>query len=66
MFFVVFIDFYSRRIVDWAADTNIIAELVTRTLLMEIWNRKPSKGLIIHTDQGSQYISNAYLLLLKT
>ncbi len=66
MFLVVFIDLYSRRIVGWAADTHMRAELVTRALLMAIWNRKPSKGLIIHTDQGSQYISNAYLLLLKT
>lgn len=66
MFLVVFIDLYSRRIVGWAADTHMRAELVTRALLMVIWNRKPSKGLIVHTDQGSQYISDAYLLLLKT
>ena len=66
MFLVVFIDLYSLRIVGWAADTHMRAELVTRALLMAIWNRKPSKGLIVHSDQGSQYISDAYLLLLKT
>jgi len=40
MFLVVFIDLYSRRIVGWAADTHMRAELVTRALLMAILNQK--------------------------
>ena len=30
------------------------AELVNKALLMAIWQRKPLKGLIWHTDRGSQ------------
>lgn len=36
------------------------AELVNSALLMAIWQRKPSKGLIWHSDQGSQYASNSH------
>jgi len=42
------------------------SELVKQALLMAIWNRKPSRGLIIHTDQDSQYISDTYLKVLST
>jgi transposase InsO family protein len=31
-----------------------------------IWQRKPPKGLIWHTDRGSQYASKAHRALLKT
>lgn len=65
LFLVVFIDLYSRRVVGWSANKHMRAELVTQALLMAIWNRKPSKGLIIHTDQGSQYVSDKYLIMLK-
>ncbi len=65
MFLVVFIDLYSRRVVGWSANKHMRAELVTQALLMALWNRKPSKGLIIHTDQGSQYISDKYLNVLS-
>jgi transposase InsO family protein len=65
LFLVVFIDLYSRRVVGWSADSHMRAELVTQALLMAIWNRKPSKGLIIHTDQGSQYTSDKYLNVLN-
>jgi transposase InsO family protein len=32
--------------------------LVNDALLMAVWKRKPSKGLIWHTDRGSQYASD--------
>ena len=66
LFLVVFIDLYSRRVVGWSANSHMKAELVTQALLMAIWNRKPSKGLIIHTDQGSQYTSDKYLKVLNS
>jgi transposase InsO family protein len=42
------------------------AESVNKALLMAIWQRKPAKGLIWHTDQGSQYVSDSHVKLLKT
>ena len=40
--------------------------LVCDALRMAIWQRKPAKGLIVHTDRGSQYASHEYRRLLKT
>ena len=39
--------------------------LVIRALLMAINLRKPLRGLIHHSDRGSQYASHAYQRLLK-
>jgi putative transposase len=38
--------------------------LVKEALRMAIWKRKPAKGLIWHTDRGSQYASDSHRLLL--
>ena len=36
---------------------HLKAELVTKALEMALWNRRPSPGLIHHSDHGSQYTS---------
>jgi putative transposase len=41
------------------------AMLVIDALRMAIWQRKPEKGLIVHTDHGSQYASHEYRKLLN-
>ena len=41
------------------------AELVNDALLMALWQRKPPRGLIWHSDRGSQYASESHRLLLK-
>jgi transposase InsO family protein len=33
--------------------------------MMAIWKRKPAKGLLWHTDRGSQYASDSHRKLLK-
>jgi putative transposase len=38
---------------------------VNDALLMAIWQRKPGKGLLWHTDRGSQYASESHRALLK-
>ncbi len=37
------------------------SELVETALERALWNRKPPKDLMVHTGQGSQFISNSYL-----
>jgi putative transposase len=39
--------------------------LVNDALLMALWKRKPQKGLVWHTDRGSQYASESHRALLK-
>ena len=41
------------------------APLVNDALLMALWSRKPAKGLVWHTDQGSQYASDSHRQLLE-
>jgi putative transposase len=64
-YLVVFIDLYSRRIVGWAMDHHMQASLVKTALLRALWHRKPMRGLTIHTDQGSQFVSKAYRKVLN-
>ncbi len=54
LYLAVVIDLYSRQIVGWSMDGNRRAKLVNDALLMAIWKRKPDKGLLWHTDRGSQ------------
>jgi putative transposase len=55
LYLAVVIDCYSRRCVGWAMAEHMRAELVVEALEMAVWQRKPTAGLIHHSDQGSQY-----------
>ena len=50
-------DMLSRRIVGYAMADHMRTDLIVDCLNMAITNRSPSKGLIHHSDRGSQYTS---------
>ena len=54
------IDVYSRYIVGWRVSQSLETPLVLDALEQAIWRRKPEKGLIHHSDHGSQYLSIRY------
>jgi putative transposase len=58
-------DLASRRIVGWSMSERIKAELVCQALKSAYWRRKPSAGLIMHSDRGSQYASDSHRQLIK-
>jgi putative transposase len=60
LFLAVVLDVFSRRIVGWAMATHIRAELVLEALEMALSTRRPTDGVIHHSDQGSQYTSLAF------
>jgi putative transposase len=66
MYLAIVMDLYSRRIVGWAIDKRMKQDLVNRALIMAYNLRQPSKGLVFHSDRGSQYTSQGYRKLLKT
>jgi putative transposase len=39
--------------------------LVIDALMMALWKRKPGKGLLWHSDRGSQYASTSHRKLIK-
>ena len=65
LYLATVIDLYSRQVVGWSMSERINAELVNKALLMAIWKRKPGKGLIWHTDRGSQHASESHRNILK-
>lgn len=65
LYLATVIDLYSRKVVGWSMSDRMKAELVNKALLMAIWQRKPAKGLIWHTDQGSQYASTSHVEIIK-
>lgn len=58
-------DLYSRRIVGWALGSQVDTNLTLAAWRMALGQRKPSSGLIFHSDRGVQYASQAYRQALK-
>ena len=65
LYLAAYIDLYSRRVVGFATAPHMRSELTELALQRALWSRKPPKGLMVHTDQGSQFVSNVYRKLLK-
>lgn len=57
-------DLFSRKIIGWNIDTKLTKELVIVALERALTFRTPSKGLIHHSDRGSQYASKEYTKIL--
>jgi len=64
LYLAVVIDLCSRKVVGWSMSTRMKAQLVCDALKMAIWQRRPTAGLIHHSDRGSQYASKAFRRLL--
>ncbi len=65
LFLAVVIDLFSRKVVGWALNKQMPSELVIDALRMAVWRRRPSEGLLHHSDRGSQYASHDYQNELK-
>jgi len=65
MYLAIVMDLYPRRIIGWAIDKRMTVELVSRAMRMTVNLRNPDKGLIFHSDRGSQYTSQSFRRLLK-
>lgn len=50
-------DVYSRKVVGWAMDSSMSAQLVVDALEMGLSRRRPEEGLIHHSDRGAQYVA---------
>lgn len=66
VYLAVAIDLFSRQVVGWSVNNAMTTDLCKQALLMAYWKRKPTKGLMHHSDQGSQYTSQDYQALLSS
>ena len=57
LYLAIVLDLYSRQVVGWSMSNSNNSKLIQSALRMAIQRRKPSKGLVIHSDQGSTYAS---------
>ncbi len=65
MYLAIVIDLYSRRIVGWSIDKRMTTNLVKKALIKAVNLRQPNKGLVFHSDRGSQYTSKSHRHLLE-
>ena len=64
LYLAVVLDLASRRVVGWAMDTTLEADLALAALRMAILERRPEPGLVHHSDRGVQYACIADQTLL--
>ena len=60
MYLAIVMDLYSRRIVGWHLDKRMTTDLIEKALVKAYNLRLPNKGLVFHSDRGSQYTSKQY------
>ncbi len=65
MYLAVILDLFNREVVGWSASARMTRQLAIDALQMALGRRNPEKGLLHHTDRGSQYASNDYQKVLK-
>ena len=65
MYLAVVIDLFSRHVVGWSMQSRMQTDLVLQAMTMAVWRRKPARGLMIHSDQGSQFTGHDWQDFLK-
>ena len=58
-------DLFNGELVGYALDARMSQKLVMQALFRAVAAKRPGKGLIHHSDRGSQYCSHAYQKLLR-
>lgn len=64
LYLAVILDLASRRVVGWATSAELERSLVVTALRRALALRQPPRGLLHHSDRGSQYASQDYQALL--
>ena len=60
LYLVTVLDLYSRMIVGWAMGEQHDAKLAKSALEMAIQRQKPTEGLLLHSDKGSEFANALY------
>jgi putative transposase len=60
VYLAIVLDAFSRKVVGWALDRSLAAQLAVDALSRAIANRTPAPGLVHHSDRGVQYASAEY------
>ena len=64
LYLAVILDAYSRKVIGWALDNHLRAELALEALIQALADRPVTSALIHHTDRAVQYCAREYVDLL--
>jgi transposase InsO family protein len=65
MYLAIVIDLYSRAVIGWSMQATMSRQLVSDALMMALRRRHFPRGVLFHSDRGSQYCSDDYQKMLK-
>lgn len=65
LYLAAIMDLFSRKVVSFSIDDHMKVDLVERALTQAIFRRRPQRGLIHHSDRGSQYTSHNFKKMCK-
>jgi putative transposase len=54
LYLAVLLDLFNREVVGWSASSRMTRQLAMNALEMALGKRDPEKGLLHHSDRGSQ------------
>jgi transposase InsO family protein len=60
LYLCVVIDLYNRQVVGWSMRTDMTVTLVIDAFMMAVVRRRPTGGLLFHSDRGIQYCASAF------
>jgi transposase InsO family protein len=60
LYLTVVLDLWDRKVIGWSMSREMVAEEISRALIMAVKRRPPREGLIFHSDQGVQYCSGKF------
>ena len=64
-YLISFLDAFSKKVIAWGLYNNQQTDKIIATLNVAVSSRKPSPGLIVHSDKGSQFRSHIYRAFLS-
>ena len=65
LYLCIVMDLFSRQIIGWAMEAYLTKTLVQQALAMACQRTQPGRGVIFHSDRGSQYTSAAFRVQLE-
>jgi putative transposase len=65
LYLAVVMDLYSRVVVGWSMSERMTVQLTCDALRMALFRRHRPRGVILHSDRGSQYCAHEYQTLLR-
>ena len=66
LYLAVILDAYSRRVIGWALEDTLQAELTVKALQHALADRPVPASLVHHSDRGVQYCARDYVDLLRS